>query len=110
MSINKCIFTLYTNNCKFVYFFTQINSLQYRVIKKEKKLLRQKISPLIYNFKKKYVRVKIEDYDIVEDELLNTKRNSIIIDSINLDAYMNTLTLDTNTYYNRNIPLLPNYV
>ena len=35
MSINNA-FTLYTNNCRFVYFFTQINSLQYRVIKKEK--------------------------------------------------------------------------
>ena len=40
---------------------------------------------------------------IFEDELLNTKRNSIIIDSINLDTYMNTLTLDTNTYYNHDI-------
>ena len=110
MSINKCIFTLYTNNCKFCYIFTQINSLQYRVIKKEKKNIRKRLSPLIISSYKKYVRVKIEEYDILNNTLLNTTKNLIIINNDNLDSYMNTLSLLTNSYYNRNIPLLPNLI
>ena len=110
MSINKCIFTQYTNNCKFCYIFTQIGLSQYRVIKKEKKIIRKRLSPLIITSYKKYVRVKIEEYDAVNDTLLESKKRFIIINNDILQTYMNTLDLETSDYYNRNIGLLPDLI
>jgi len=110
MSINKCIFTQYTNNCKFCYIFTQIGLSQYRVIKKEKKRIRKRLSPLIVTSYKKYVRVKIEEYDPINDTLLENKKRFIIINDDDLQSYMNTLKIETNDYYNRNIGLIPNLI
>jgi prenyltransferase beta subunit len=83
---------------------------QYRVIKKEKKRIRKRLSPLIVTSYKKYVRVRIEEYDPINDTLLENKKRFIIINDNNLQSYMNTLKIDTNDYYNRNIGLIPNLI
>lgn len=82
--ITKCIFNYSTNNCKNIYFFTDLQNGFYKITKKQ----------LINN---KYRNVKI-----------NGKKFIVILQS-NYQNFIITINTTENTSYNRNIPLNPNY-
>ena len=90
----KCVFNYFTNNCNNIYYFTDINLLQYKVTKKILKFV--KINK--FEYKKRFVPTKINGQKSIK--ILKSDYQSFII----------KITLGDNTYYNRNIPINPNII
>lgn len=90
----KCKFNFFTNNCNNIYYFTDINSLQYKVTKKILKFV--KINK--FEYKKRFIPTRIND------------KKSIKILKTDYQSFITKISLEDNTYYNRNIPIKPDLI